>query len=296
MNSPGISTAYNVLSTYTKYKNEISRYNNEHGVESLPGCQSFNYENIDLTKEHFPQLCTTAIKFLMHLKVNSNTYRDEGCKYLYYSLYVEVLKRKTTFEDTLILYKKLNNLFNNEYDGMNILDIYINNMNKNTSDNLVKLIDIYELFDKFERESTSMLPKKNCTSDSDELFKGYLDDCRKGNDYDFCYELKNFREKYNTFIEKVIKCEGEQYLLPPVEMFNTASMIVAPSVIIVLTAFIFPVLYKYTEFGPWIQRRLGIKKNIWKNISEETNNSFNIYEMVDKKSKKRNYNIMYNYS
>lgn len=155
-----------------------------------------------------------------------------------------MLNRGTSIENTLILFKNLNKLFNDDYEGMNALDKYINNMNNDTSNKLIKLIDIYDRFDKFHSQFSSTPSIKNCTSDCIELFKGYSDECKKGNDYDFCYELKNFREQYNEFIKNVITCEDEQYFLPPVQMFDTGNMIIIPFVIIALAAFIFPILYK----------------------------------------------------
>ncbi|SBT57517.1 PIR Superfamily Protein [Plasmodium ovale wallikeri] len=296
MNSPRISTAYNVVTSYKKYKSKLTSSNSSTDVMSIGTCQSFKYENINLSSGSFPDICSTAIKFLSHLKENPNNYRDDGCKYLFYSLYVDVLNKNTSIEHTLNLLKKLNNIFNDDYDGMYELDSYINKMDENTSSNLVKLIDIYDMFDKFESESRSTTSIKKCASDCVQLFISYLDECRKGYDYDFCYELKNFREKYNFFIEKVITCEGEEHLLPPVDIFDTESMIIIPSVMIVVTAFIFPILYKFTAFGPWIRRSLGINKNIWENIEEETSHSMHTSEMVNTNTKKHIYNIAYNSS
>ncbi|SBT74657.1 Plasmodium vivax Vir protein, putative [Plasmodium ovale] len=295
MDSPRINT-YNIVTSYKEYKSKLTSPSSGDGVMIVSACQSFKYENVKLYNGSFPEICSTAIQFLGHLKENLNNYRDDGCKYLFYSLYVDVLNRNTSIENTLILLKKLNNIFNEDYDGDNELDNYINKMDKNICDKLVKLIDIYDVFNKFESEFSSMPSIKTCTSECVELFKGYLEECRKGNDYDFCYELKNFREQYNAFVEKVILCEGKQHLLPPVEMFDTGNVIIIPSVIIVVAAFISPILYKFTAFGPWIRRTIGIRNNIFENINEETNNPIYTSEMVNKNSEKLNYNIVYSSS
>ncbi|SBT01953.1 PIR Superfamily Protein [Plasmodium ovale curtisi] len=270
------------------------------GTDEAPaiiyGCDDFSDLHINIPTDNFPKFCSTTIKFLNHLKENSHVYRDEGCKYLYYSLYVEILRRQTSFENTIILYKKLNKIFNDHNDGFNTLDNYISTLNLNTSNNLAKLIDIYKKFDKFERNLDSTPSIEKCIGDCIQLFKDYLNEYKKGYDYDFCYELKIFREKYNTFIKKVIKYEGEQYLLPPFEMFDTGHMIIIPFLMILVAAFIFPILYKFTTFGPWILHTLGMKKNILKNINEKARHSMNNYNMKIDKSKKLSYNVAYNSS
>ncbi|SBT84691.1 PIR protein [Plasmodium ovale] len=291
-----VKKKYNVVTSYKEYKKEISKYNSEDSIINFPGCASVKYENINISDDDFPKLCSTAIQFLSHLKVNSDNYKEDGCKYLLYSLYVDVLKRNTTIDKSLILFQNLNNLFNDDYNGENTLDKYINNLSINSSNNLIKLIDMYVQFDKFQIEFKSKPQINKCTSDCVQLFKGYLDECRKGNDYDFCYELKNFREQYNEFIENVIICEDQKYLLPPVEMIDAKGMIIIPSVITIITAFIIPILYKFTAFGPWIRRSIGIRNNIFENINEETNNQIYTSEMVNKNSERRNYNVVYSSS
>ncbi|SBT01062.1 PIR Superfamily Protein, partial [Plasmodium ovale curtisi] len=287
---------YNVVNSYKVYKEKLSSGSSSDGVLGTAPCEGLNYKHVNQAKVKFPQLCSTAIQFLNHLKENSHNYRDDGCKYLYYSLYVDVLKREKSTEKTLILYKELNQIFNEVYDGMNELDSYINKMDEYTSDILVKLIDIYDKFDEFENEFKLTGKINKCPDECVELFKGYLDACRNRYDYDFCYELNNFREKYNLIIEQVTNCKGEKYILPPVEIFETGGIIFIPFAIIVVATFIFPILYKFTAFGPWIRRSLGIKKNMCQNINEETNHSLHISEMGKKSLKKRNYNIAYNSS
>ncbi|SBS89920.1 PIR Superfamily Protein [Plasmodium ovale curtisi] len=296
MNSSRISTEYNVVSTYKDYKREISTYNSEEGITSFPGCDKFNNPNIKISASLFPNLCVTAIRFLYHLKERYDTYRDDGCKYLYYWLYVYVLNRNTSTQNTLIFYKNLNKIFNDDNDGLNTLDNYINKMDEITSDNLVKLIDIYEKFYTFENEFKTAGVRKKCTSECIHLFTKYLDECVKGYDYEFCKELKNFREQYNIFVQKVLNCEGEQYLLPPVENFDTMSTILMPFILIIVASLILPILYKFTPFGQWIHRKIRKKKDIVDNINEEENNFLHAYDMDNNHSKNQNYNIMHNSS
>ncbi|SBT54483.1 PIR Superfamily Protein [Plasmodium ovale wallikeri] len=79
---------------------------------------------------------------------------------------------------------------------------------------------------------------------------------------------KNFREYHNSFVRNIRACQGDQYLLPPVEILDTG-IIVAPFVLILVISLILPLLYKFTPFGPWIHQRIGKNKNMLNNIIEE---------------------------
>lgn len=182
------------------------------------------------------------MKYLNDLIGKNESYKDEGCKYLFNWLHVDVLKRKTTIENTLILYRELYKRFNEE--GLNILSNYTNKINENTSDKLVKLIHIYDTFDQFEKEFQTTRNTEKCSNDCISLFTSYLHECRTGYDDDFCNELKNFRAKHNFFIKNYLSCDGEKYLLPDVENSDIVGMVTIPFILILVTIFILPLLYK----------------------------------------------------
>ncbi|SBT51537.1 PIR Superfamily Protein [Plasmodium ovale wallikeri] len=291
-----ISTAYNVTSSYDKYKEKLSSSSTNVDSTSIIGCDNFSLQHINFRQEDFPDLCSTVIKFLIHLEQNSDTYRDEECKYLYYWLYVEKLNRTIPMEKILILYKELNNIFNNSNNGSNSLDNYINQMNINTSDKLVKLTDLYNKFNQFMGSTKETNPEENCQSDCFDLYTSYVKECKNGDDNDFCYELKNFRAQHNTFIQTMRNCKGEQYFLPPVDILDTTGIILISFTFIMVTSFLLPLLYKFTPLGPWIYRKLIKRKNIWNNISQEENHLSHNYEMDKDDSKKHHYKLAYNSS
>ncbi|SBT74091.1 PIR protein [Plasmodium ovale] len=187
---------------------------------------------------------------------------DKGCKYLFYWLYADVLNKEQSTENTLILYKELYDRYNSDED----------------------------------KEFISQDNENKCTNDCVELYTRYVSECRKVYDNDFCNELKNFREVYNSYIQSIPSCKEEQYLLPPIEAFDMVSIILTPFLFILVTTLIFPILYKFTAFGPWLHRKFGKQKNIWDNINEETNCLIHSYNMENKNYQERNYNIAYNSS
>ncbi|SBT00225.1 PIR Superfamily Protein [Plasmodium ovale curtisi] len=288
---------YNVADSYKAYKEQLDSYASSSDKLLIPGCNDFSNQHINGSRYDAPTVCAIGLKFLIHLKEKyDHLYEEDGCEYLYHWLYDSALGRKKSFENTLDLYKELNKIFNNDNDGNNVFDKYINKMNKYRCDKIPKIIHLYEEFNKFENEGKSQGAEKKCISTCVELFNSYVNECQEAYDYDFCNKLKIFGEQYNFFIQRVRKCEGEEYLLPPVEKLDAVNIIIIPFSLMFLTSFILPLLYKFTAFGTWLRRLIGKNENILKYINEEANHSLNTYETVNEDSKIRNYNIAYNTS
>ncbi|SBT72298.1 PIR protein [Plasmodium ovale] len=290
-----IPTIYNVASSYKEYKKELDTYKGHDVLIDAFDCNAFNNEFLRKSGDNVFRICYAVMNFLNLLMEKDDSYKDKGSKYLFHWLHVDVLGNKYPIQETIILYKALHEKFNNE-EGDDTLYNYINQIDEHTSDKLVKLTSIYDKLEQFNSEYESKNEKQTCTGECMDLYNTYVDECRKGYDKDFCNELKNFREKYHFFIRKILSYEGEQHLLPPVESFNTLNVIIIPFTLILVTSLIFPILYKFTAFGPWIRRIIGKNNNMWENINEETNHSLNPYEMENKKLENSSYNISYNSS
>ncbi|SBT84097.1 PIR protein [Plasmodium ovale] len=289
-------TKYKVASSNKLYKEKLSSYSSGAVPANIRGCDNSSIEHISVTINDFPKLCSTAIQFLTYLKENSDTYRDEGCKYLYYWLYVEKFTRNISMENISILYKTLNDIFNKNNNGLNSLNNYINKTTINTFDKLVKLTELYEKFNQFMTDTTQRSPERKCQSDCFNLYTKHVHECRNGDDKDFCYELKNFREQHNAYIQTVLDCKEEQYILPPVYSLDTSSIILISLALILVTSFILPLLYKFIPFGPWIHHKLAKKKNTWDNISQEENHFTHNYEYDREVLEKPHYKLAYNSS
>ncbi|SBT73396.1 PIR protein [Plasmodium ovale] len=285
----------NLATLYKGYKKELDSYITHTVHLWMPGCDDFSNQHIKSSEYDSPKVCAISVKFLSHLKEkNDSSYEEEGCKYLFYWLYVKALESKQTIENTLDLYKELNQIFNEHNDGYNKFDKFINQMNKNTCEHFQKIISLYEVFNIFENQQMTHVAEKKCTSNCFELFTSYVNECREIYDYNFCNELNDFREYHNYFIQKILSCQGEQYMLPSVNIFDTVSIILIPLVLILVTSIILPLLYKFTPVGTWIRHRIGKKKKIRDNINEETQLLSNTYEIGEYNFENRNYNIAYN--
>ncbi|SBS95330.1 PIR Superfamily Protein [Plasmodium ovale curtisi] len=287
---------YNAAALSNRYKEKLDSYENSTEMNNVAGCNGFHNEYLN-AKDNQNKICEAVISFLSHLQKETDPiYRDSGCKYLYYWLYTHVISNQKTIENTLNMYKKLYDIYNQNHGGSDVLTNCINGMNEHTSDKLVKLTNIYNKLDNFYDGITTPIPKENCNSGISELYATYLDECKKGYDDDFCDELKIFRKKHNFIIERVLSCEGKQYLLPPVERFDTVSKTIVPFTLLSVTSFILPVLYKFTALGPWIRHQLGKNRNVWNNMNEEPDQLAYSYEIENDNSSMQDYNIAYNSS
>ncbi|SBS93219.1 PIR protein [Plasmodium ovale] len=284
-------------SPYSDYKKELDNYISDSDTQGIYGCNEFRNQHLSGSKYGAVKTCTMTIKFLFHLKErNVSSYQEYGCKYLFYWLYFDALESKKSIENTLDLYREINVLYNREHDGDNKFNKYISKMNNDTFEKVKKIIHIYDVFNQYTSQVKSEVPGTKCTSSCVELFNSYADECREVYDYDFCNKLTTFGEQYNFFIRKIRECEGEEYLLPPVHVFDATSVIIIPFSLMFVTSSILSFLYKFTAFGPWIRRLIWNKKNMWENSNKQRDQSLNTCEIRKNNSKKPSYNISYNLS
>ncbi|SBS91848.1 PIR Superfamily Protein [Plasmodium ovale curtisi] len=305
-----IQTIYNAAYSNCIYKDKLDSYQTSTELQDNNICLGFRNSHIN-NQDNAQKICNAAILFFKDLneqehknadttyedtKYEDKTYRDNGCKYLFYWLYTYALNKNESIMNTLKLYKDLYRLYNEKHNNLNKFSDYINEMNEDTSEKFVNLTNLYNELNNFFTENKEKKREQACTNYSFDSYLKYVDECRNGYDNDFCNELKNFRKKYNFFIQKVIKCEGKKDLLPPVEKSNIIGIILTPFSLISLTSLILPLLYKFTPVGPWIRNKIGKKKNIWDNINEETDQLLNNFEIEENNLNNRNYNIAYNLS
>ncbi|SBT73790.1 Plasmodium vivax Vir protein, putative [Plasmodium ovale] len=291
--SSRISTAYDVASDYTKYKTELDFDKENYNPTYFNECDKFKNEYITDTTHDAPKICHVVMKFLNWLKQENKSCKDKGSKYLFYWLHDEVQKNNTTIGNTLLLYRELYKIYTDEEDYYDLND-YINQVDEHTSDKLVKLTRLYDLFKKYESEVRDLSLNTNCNNECVQIFPSYVDECRKGYDNEFCKELKNFREQYNFFIRNIRYCEGDEYILPPVENLDLVNIIIIPFSLILVASFILPLLYKFTPFGQWMHHIIEKKNKILDNINDDTNHLIHSYDMEHNNSKTHYYNIAYN--
>ncbi|KMZ83398.1 hypothetical protein PVBG_06040 [Plasmodium vivax Brazil I] len=103
---------------------------------------------------------------------------------------------------------------------------------------------MYKNFYDFKKDKEES-GKDKC-SYADKCFRLYnknIEVCKAGSDYDFCYELDNFRNEYNKYMKENIQCEDSLKILPSYRTYDTVVITTIPCVII-FVACLFFFLYK----------------------------------------------------
>ncbi|GAB69780.1 hypothetical protein PCYB_005290, partial [Plasmodium cynomolgi strain B] len=253
----------------TIYSSECSNFN---GLDSIsPTCKSFD-------------ACNAVSKFLNHLQGNHNdTYAENGFKYMYYWLYVDVLKRKVKHYDTIKLYKELIDKY--EEKGWHLFEKCKNLLNEKNSENLIKLFTLYKYFNKVE--ANYALDKEKCkyAKECADTYMRYIGESHICDDKDFCSQLEKFRVKFNNHLTSIEYCD-ELKEFPPFQVSSLSATISLPvSVMSIISLFSF-ITYKVAS---WINPKLMKKKRSINELLQETEN-------IENNSNGISYNIAYNLS
>ncbi|GAB69918.1 hypothetical protein PCYB_006670, partial [Plasmodium cynomolgi strain B] len=169
--------------SFTVYENQLSCVkDNEDGstVIITGNCNDFNGLDLKWTKCSSIQTCRAVENFLNHLQsMNKASYTENGCKYMYYWLYVVVLDSKPSHSVTIELYKDLIN----RYDNTTIFDKCKNQWNEKKFEKLIKILTLYNNFNKvYPTLHEGKCERANeCVS----TYMGYIEECANSDDKDF---------------------------------------------------------------------------------------------------------------
>ncbi|VVA00082.1 PIR protein [Plasmodium vivax] len=194
-----MSEIYSVVRSFSQYK-EIFRNLEDQKIEENSGKGKYimkAYLN-KYSQMFSDENCTKGLLYLEHLKVPKSTYNiSDACKYLYYWLYVEALKKSMSTDDTLIFYNNLIHAYT-EYEYDDICDTYIKEIN---NIKLEKLIDLYKYFNEISEEKCQYA--QECVK----LYKDSLGILNKDSDQEFLKELEMIKNKYESEME-TLNCPG----------------------------------------------------------------------------------------
>ncbi|SBT57338.1 PIR Superfamily Protein [Plasmodium ovale wallikeri] len=226
--APMKKTMYNVANSVDTYRSQLND-DTESSTMDISVCQNFDSQYID--KANSDLNCERAIKYLSYLKSFEDlNYRDQGFRYLCYWIYSDVLKEKKSFENTLNLYKEFHRKYE-EFDGYKF-DEYLNQFSTYMLENLIKLTDLYKMFNAFKSNGGNSCTNHGQVQQCSEKYIIYADECYAGDDTDFCDELENFKQTYENYL-KSVKCpESVPKILPPIKRYNVAAIISIPFSII----------------------------------------------------------------
>ncbi|EDL42600.1 variable surface protein Vir15, truncated, putative, partial [Plasmodium vivax] len=261
--------------------------------DSPPYC-SIEINNLNHYRDKFNQeICKKATHYLGEIEKNKNVpqYIEDGCKYFFYWLQVEVLKDETLGSKILMFYQEVLNEYEKTASNEEFPK-YLNIINEHDIQNFIDIVDMYKNFYDFKKDKEES-GKDKC-SYADKCFRLYnknIEVCKAGSDYDFCYELDNFRNEYNKYMKENIQCEDSLKILPSYRTYDTVVITTIPCVII-FVACLFFFLYKFSPLGSFFLNRIKKKKRISNNIDYEMQYLSPISK-GNYNNKNRQYNIAY---
>ncbi|CAI7724183.1 Plasmodium vivax Vir protein, putative [Plasmodium vivax] len=124
-------------------------------------------------EDDFYKVCPVSLYYLDDLYKNSYNFMDEGCKYLYYGIYNNILKKENYSYDKLEFYKiLLEGYYNiNEWDSY---ESYIKEINKDILENNNDLMEMYDNLDNFKENKSQNKDDQCFPCDNSQNFLPYI--------------------------------------------------------------------------------------------------------------------------
>ncbi|CAI7718674.1 PIR protein [Plasmodium vivax] len=226
------------------------------------------------------------MKYLKELKIKSAILKiSYGCKYLYYKIYLDMLKNKENNYTPQIFYKKFLESIRDDVT-LETCNDYLDYDIDVILEKMEKLIELYKiLFDKKFNEDC------NCVSQCVNLYNDYLKLCRSDNDHEFCNELEKFRYTYEARVAS-LNCVGMPRTLESTKPFDSF-VILLPFTIILITSFILFILYKFTGIGPLLRLQMRKEKYKSSNLGQQMDSIQQTHGTISRKSGNMTYKISY---
>ncbi|SCA60048.1 Plasmodium vivax Vir protein, putative [Plasmodium vivax] len=186
---------------------------------------------------------------------------------------------------------------------------YMNNIDPEILKNMELLYDLYDNDRKilnilFDPDHTD--PKnKECPVYRDHCLKKYVEAINRcyGIYDEFYKALKDFKSSYNYTIvqgnEDRYNCRGDtEYKLndydPVLEREKTKIMLIQGSTSFLMLILTFPLIYKFTPFGPFLQGKIKKVKNMWKSPKKNKEKLLSSMDIGNNISDNIKYKLAYN--
>ncbi|SCA60585.1 Plasmodium vivax Vir protein, putative [Plasmodium vivax] len=285
---------YNTANSFLIYRKILEEWDPVDIKSDSGECFGFNHDYTSqyhdtFTKEH----CLQAVHYLSTVESTiESQYLSNGCKYFLYWLYNEVLKKKIDNHKVINIYQDVLKGYIEGSANENFRN-YVNFFSERTIENLIKLTEMYESFYKFKGDIHHTDNKCDNAKECVRLYNENIKVCEEGDDYDFCYELDNLKESYDTYMKSNESCPNSPKTLESYRLFNPTVVIITPfSILLVISLSLF-FLYKFTPFGSFFQKGTKNKKKIPGNVDYEMQVPSHASQRVNKYNKNRQYNISY---
>ncbi|CAI7721732.1 PIR protein [Plasmodium vivax] len=278
------SSYYNGLLDFAK--KEINENNELKGkkinCESLKTTRTFSTSCSakEICKE-FTLLHYYIIEHSTNKPSSGKTFSFGDCDFLNYWLNDKL--RKSVKEgyniDVRGFYDEIKNKNQQFFSSNEDLEKYMKNIDPEILKNMELLYDLYDykqkILDMLLNQVYSKEDNNPCSFYTDKCYEKYttaLNRCLHGHE-EFYKALKDFKVGYNFSIkqdtEDIYKCrESNHFLLqkydPVLQREKTKIMLIQGSTSFLMLILTFPLIYKFTPFGPFLQGKIKKVKNMWK--------------------------------
>ncbi|SBS80941.1 PIR Superfamily Protein [Plasmodium ovale curtisi] len=284
-------TQYNFVNFFLEYKKNIEVID---GSDKEIYGHSCSDVNSDYVKDYaeVTNTCIKGMKYLHHIKCYSPNDDADRCKYLHYFLDSDSLEKKKTSDRILSFYNELLRIYEIGEDP-HICKTYIDEINNFIPEKAEKFIELYKTL--YNTSSPSKNYKEDCHSlmNSATLYNNYIQICHDDYDYNFCYELENFKDTYEKTV-KTLNCgDNVPNTLPSGIINNVTVIALIPIAITLILPFILFILHKFTPFVSWINPLINRKKNVQNNMDVNMSQLPNISEVQNRNLGNGTYHLTY---
>ncbi|KMZ81636.1 hypothetical protein PVIIG_05936 [Plasmodium vivax India VII] len=191
----------------------------------------------------FNKCCNNALSHITSLKSKPEIDIYGFCEYTNYWFYGK-LKSTDKITNYMTLLQNFFEYLDNFEDCLNNTE----DIDDRTYSNLEKLVELYEKFYDFEKEPSShdhILCGKGqiCVRE----YMKHEDTCKRNGDNSFCNELENFRERFNTHLKSIKKCDNIEEL-PSFQGSSLAATISLPVSVMSVISLFSLITYKVSTF------------------------------------------------
>ncbi|GAW84539.1 variable surface protein [Plasmodium gonderi] len=285
---------YKIAKEFLKYENIM---NNSDSTGS-----SLNEDNfIGITNENFPgfsnnvkTICNKFDKYTTTIQTSHYTtmLNNSSCLYLYYWIYYYNNNNQRNIEEVKKLYGELINADSTSHKE--ICKNYV--VTTITEDIMLKLKHLHDMYTKLNsiqnNSSFQCRDKCKCANECAQLYMEYKNPCESNSYSDFCNELINVRETYNTLNKTQCFDQLTYKMLPLFQKSNMAVSIVITIIVIFLITLTLFIMHKFTPYNSCFQGTLRRKRNKWNNIDKDYN-IFQSYKNVSSPAMKSRHHILY---
>ncbi|VUZ93658.1 PIR protein [Plasmodium vivax] len=283
---------YNDVGYFKEYKSIFDSITEGEMLSAEDICRDISSVPKKYSNYVVEKICPAVINYLKKLLVNTDeSYKVNGCKYLYYALYEMAQTEHISNEITYKLYKELLERYN--LNKVYICEVNIEEYNSDIIETHENLLNLYNYFYKYEKGKQCNKQNCDCAEECVKIYNQYIEKCNNHYSSSLCTEINKFAEKFNNHLIQDIDCKDKITKLETFKRYNLKITILIPIILIFVISFSFIILYKFTPFGSKLHSLRGTKTKMYNNFDQKLDHMQSTPKYVKGKPINRSYNISY---